>query len=375
MKSLRVCKVGWLFGLLAIAISGRAQYNMHPSLGIGDPAPAIKVEGWARGVPVTGFERGQVYVLDFWATWCGGCIASFPHISAIAEKYKGRVHFCSVDSYEVDEIKKGNDPMDAVKAFLKTPQGQRLTLDVCVDGKDTAMYKNWVGRLRRNGFPTTFVIDQEGRIAWVDVNLDNLDWVLGQVLAGTWDIPKAAVVMRSRDHIEDLFFQAFQMKDKKVQDDKYREILRDCDSLEQAYPDRKDAAAFYKLMALNDLDKARVPQQLEQMAADPQMKYIFLDDGVGLTLRRTDLTPRDYAAIAKAQERLLSNEHNGTGHGGKTVTMYAALASSYFKAGQRDKAVSAQEKAIAIADKQKVADKKVNKLKADLHGYQDAAKS
>lgn len=368
-------RIGLLFTLLVVAVSGRAQFNMYPTLRIGDQAPEIKVEGWARGRPVTTFEPGKVYVVDFWATWCGGCIASFPHISFLADKYKGKVQFCSVDSYETEVLKQGKDPMDSVKAFLNTPAGKRLTLDVCVDGPDTAMYKNWVARLRRNGFPTTFVIDQEGKIAWIDVNLDNLDWVLQNVLAKTWDRNKAAVVMGESDHIEDLFFKAFLDKDKARQDQLYREILVDCDSLETVYPDRRYAESFYKLMALNAVDKPKVADQLEQMAADPQVKYISLDDGVGLTQRRTDLTKRDYLAIAKVQERLLLNEHNGTGHGGRTVAGYSHLAATYFKAGERNKAIDRQQQAISLAGAQGSTAGDLRKLKADLQKYKGAAQS
>ncbi len=77
-----------------------AQYNEHPTLKIRDPAPAIKVQTWFRGQPITQLEKGKVYVLDFWATWCGGCIESFPHISGIAAKYKDRVSFTSIDTKE-----------------------------------------------------------------------------------------------------------------------------------------------------------------------------------------------------------------------------------------------------------------------------------
>src|SRR5262245_27483265 len=77
-----------------------AQYNTTVTLKIGDTAPHFKVQEWVRGTPLTQFEKGKVYVLDYWATWCGGCIVSFPKISAIAEKYKDKVIFVSIDTYE-----------------------------------------------------------------------------------------------------------------------------------------------------------------------------------------------------------------------------------------------------------------------------------
>lgn len=316
MKTTTMIRYGLATVLMFLACTVQAQYNANPTLKIGDPAPPIKVETWVRGNPIKSFEKGKVYVLDFWATWCGGCITSFPHISAVADKYKDKIRFISVDSYEMEVMKAGGDIITAVNKFLKTPQGKRLTIDVCVDGKANVMYETWVKTLRRQGFPTTFIIDQEGKLAWIDVNLDNLDWALQQVLAKKWDNNKAASIMQQRDAIEDKFFKTFQEKDLIKKKKNYKEILSACENLEKQFPDRKDAAAFYKVMALNELDKKRVPIELEEMASNPLSKYISLDDAAGLTLRRTDLTKRDYAAIVKVQERLLLNAHNGTGHGG-----------------------------------------------------------
>lgn len=369
MKKTTFIKFSVLTMLCAFSFSLRAQYNNVATLKIGDPSPQIQVAGWARGEQLSRFEKGKVYVVDFWATWCGGCIASFPHISAIAEKYKGKVQFISVDSYEDVGNRKDEDPMVVVNDFLKTPQGKRLTIDVAVDGKSNMMFNTWIKTLRRQGFPTTFIINQEGQLAWIDVNLDQLDWALGQVLAKTWDVNKAASIMQQRDAIEDKFFKSFQEKDPALKKKLYNEILNACNTLDKQYPDRKDAASFYKLMALNELDKSGVPAQLEQMAANPLSRNINMSDGVGLTLRRTDLTKRDYVAIAKVQERLLLNEHNGTGYGGKTLKAYQELAETYHKAGNRAKAIASIDKAILMAKIQKATTAEMKKLNTSLIKY------
>lgn len=368
MKTLTTIRNAAAAALMLLASAVQAQFNNIPTLKIGDPAPAMNVESWVRGNPVKNFEKGKVYVVDFWATWCGGCIASFPHLSAIADKHKDNVRFISVDSYEFDVLKKGGNPTEAVRAFLETGPGKRLKIDVCVD-RDSSMFLGWIKPLRRQGFPTTFVIDQEGKLAWIDVNLDQLDWVLQQVVAKKWDNKKSLAIMEQRDAIEDNFFKTFQLKDPATKKKNYQEILSACESLEKQYPDRKDAAAFYKVMALSELDKKRMPLQLEEMAANPLSRYINLDDAAGLILRRTDLTQRDYAAIAKVQERLLLNEHNGTGRGGKTVRVYEELAKTYSLLGTFKKAVDHQQNAIDIAKKEKAPADQLKKLNATLTKY------
>ena len=41
------------------------------TLGIGDPAPELKVAQWIKGSPVASLDPAQTYVVEFWATWCG----------------------------------------------------------------------------------------------------------------------------------------------------------------------------------------------------------------------------------------------------------------------------------------------------------------
>ncbi len=42
--------------------------------------------------------KGKVVFLDFWATWCGPCVQSFPAMQAAADKYKGKVEFLFIDT-------------------------------------------------------------------------------------------------------------------------------------------------------------------------------------------------------------------------------------------------------------------------------------
>ncbi len=57
---------------------------------IDNPMPQMDVI-WASNSEVTSMEayRGKVLVLDFWATWCGPCISSFPNIKKVNDYYKG----------------------------------------------------------------------------------------------------------------------------------------------------------------------------------------------------------------------------------------------------------------------------------------------
>ncbi len=76
-------------GCLVFSNQMLAQNNRLPhALLVGDYVPEIAIDKWLKGGPFNLHEKGKVYLIDFWAIWCGPCIAGMTHLSELADKYK-----------------------------------------------------------------------------------------------------------------------------------------------------------------------------------------------------------------------------------------------------------------------------------------------
>ena len=60
------------------------------ALKVGDPAPPMQVGRWVQGEAVRNFDGDKVYIVEFWATWCGPCVASIPHVDELHRKFKDK---------------------------------------------------------------------------------------------------------------------------------------------------------------------------------------------------------------------------------------------------------------------------------------------
>lgn len=136
---------------------------------IGSPAPALSGMTWIQGGPVE-IKKGQVAVVEFWATWCPPCRATIPHLNDLYKRYA---------TNDVAFVGISNERVDSVKAFVKQ-MGDKMTYPVAIGAQE--VHAGYMGAFGVNGIPHAFVVDADGNIAWHGHPMDNLDKAIDAAL-------------------------------------------------------------------------------------------------------------------------------------------------------------------------------------------------
>jgi thiol-disulfide isomerase/thioredoxin len=160
---------------------------------VGDPAPAIAVETFLKGEPITGFAPGRVHVIEFWATWCGPCAASIPHLTELQAHHPAVL---------ILGIAVGWTELETVQDFVRDWDdriGYRIAVDRRPDQEigRSLMRAAWCDAAYQQGVPTAFIVDGTGHIAWIGHPME-LDAPLAAVVEGRWDLAASAEAHRKQ---------------------------------------------------------------------------------------------------------------------------------------------------------------------------------
>ncbi len=341
--------------LLFISLSARSQNAASLSLNIGDSAPQLRVREWMKGTPVQRFEKGKIYVLEFWATWCQPCIASMPRLSVLAREFKEKVTVIGIDVYEFKKT-----TIQKVKAFVDS-MSNRMDFYVAAQDSDF-MVTDWLEASATKGIPTTFVINAEGRLAWIG-HPRKLAEVLPQIVDNTWNIKEALLKRNSDMRLAELDKEA-----------SYDLMAYRYDSFKQDFVPRPDSA----LLAIDEMVRKEPKLKYAPSIAyntffsllktDPHKAYEYgrlvlvtssyeepayssVYNPVDLYSDTSNLPLKIYRLGAEAYQMDIDNIPYP--EIASTQKLYHRMAYLYWRANEKTKAIDAEQKAIETLKKKK----------------------
>lgn len=121
---------------------------------VGQHAPSIDCAHWLNApddlTPSLDALRGRAVLIEFWGTWCGPCVRSMPEVQRLHDRYSGRGLTVLAISYE--------EPSEMAPFLEKN--GYTMTV-----GSDPG--KAVVAAYGVRSWPSTFLIDGDGKVAWI----------------------------------------------------------------------------------------------------------------------------------------------------------------------------------------------------------------
>ena len=174
------------------------------SLTIGDKAPKLDIEHWfstGSGFgKVSDFEPGKVYVVEFWATWCGPCIGSMPSLAELQEKYADKgVQIVSISDEPKETVEKFLDRKlrgyeepeegeEAEESDEPTTYGELTSVYSLTTDPDESTYDDYMRAAYQNGIPCCFIVGKTGEVEWIGHPMAmKQQGLLDDVLDGSYD--------------------------------------------------------------------------------------------------------------------------------------------------------------------------------------------
>jgi len=142
-----------LFYILTFLTIGNA--NAQSNIKVNEKAPSINITNWIENVPNDKNLNDKYIVLEFWATWCGPCIAAVPHINSIQKEFNQKdLYYISITDESVAKVERSlkriNFNSIVVTDLTKKTQ---INFGDGVKGLDA--------------YPLTVLIDKTGIIKWI----------------------------------------------------------------------------------------------------------------------------------------------------------------------------------------------------------------
>ena len=178
MSGLNKCILGCLFGVVLTVRAGEFADSWtwdddagaragHAALE-GKPMPALSVSDWVNGEVTPSDMKGKVVIVDFYATWCGPCMAAIPHNNELLKKYKDK----GLVIVGVCTSKQGQNQME------KTVKERGMQYPTARD-PNLKSQKAW----EVHYYPTYAIVDRKGIVRIIGLQPEHVEKVVQKLLA------------------------------------------------------------------------------------------------------------------------------------------------------------------------------------------------
>lgn len=341
MKTKHLSLIAALLAVAALPLAAQ-QEDKEVTLKVGDPAPKLQTGKWVQGEPVTAFARDKVYLVEFWATWCGPCRQTIPHLNDLHTKFKDKgLVVIGQNVWERDESQ--------VEPFVKK-MGEKMTYRVAMDDKQGSekgkMAETWMEAAGQNGIPAAFLVDKQGKIAWLGHPMGLKEEQIEEVLAGKHDLKKAVAEYEKEQKYKTEMTRLSRQFGQQMQNEEWDKAEATLNEVEKILPeDRRGGLDLTRLqILLSKGDRPGAAKLTEKISSGDANNAMLQNRLAWMLASQKELAEPLLGAAAKAAER--ANEAAK----GKDASILDTLARVRFLQGKKEEAVRLQEKALEIAE-------------------------
>jgi thiol-disulfide isomerase/thioredoxin len=330
-------------------------------LTIGDTAPKLDIAHWVKGDAIPEFKEGNVYVVEYWATWCGPCRMSMPHLSELQKHY---------EDYPVTIVGISDEALPTVVNFLCTNDKQSSTMwnekigYTLATDPDKSTHKDYMDAAGQRGIPTAFVVGMDGKIEWIGHPME-MDEPLEQIVKDTWDREKFKVTWekeqaasRERAKVERELRAARERGD-------YETILKQLDAILAQSNDIDTQMAKFSLLLVDMKKPDEAYDFAETIVKTNWENHMALNEFAWFVVDRPNLPKRDLDLALKAAHQASKLR------GDKDSMILDTVARGYYEKGDLKAAVQWQRKAVESLTPQDGA--MAGDIKATLEKYEKEA--